>query len=67
MDRDYGAVTAEKVAELQTRHGLEADGHFGPQTRKVVKDTYGFDFEAACRTISETTVFMQPDGTTVLW
>src|SRR3989338_4569275 len=46
FDGDYGRVTAESVVRFQVTFGLEADGHFGPATRRAAKR---FDFQAACR------------------
>jgi peptidoglycan hydrolase-like protein with peptidoglycan-binding domain len=37
-DGDYGEQTAAGVRELQKHHGIEVDGHFGPDTRKALMD-----------------------------
>ena len=65
FDGEYGDVTANLVNAFQVEHGLEADGHFGPATRAVVKEEYGFDFEAAAKTIPGMTSFHQPGGSKI--
>lgn len=41
IDGEYGDVTAESVRRVQERHGLEQDGHFGPDTRKGFAEELG--------------------------
>ena len=69
FDGNYGPVTAAKVTRFQKLHGLEADGHFGPDTRQKVRSLsrFDFDFEAACRAVPGVTKFVQPDGSIVEW
>ncbi len=69
-DGVYGEVGVRWAKEFQGAHatlGLEPDGGIGPKTRGVMKDQYGFDFEAAARSTGGTTIFVQQDGTTKEW
>ena len=43
VDGDYGPETARGVRELQTQLGVEQDGHFGPETRRVFVEGGGLD------------------------
>lgn len=67
-DCHYGNMGAACAMEFQRAHGgLEPDGGWGPKTRAVAKEEYGFDFEEAARHSGGTTIFVQPDGTEVAW
>jgi hypothetical protein len=39
----------------------------GPETRRVLREILNFDFEDVARTAGGSTVFIQPDGTEVVW
>ncbi|MFA5173448.1 MAG: peptidoglycan-binding domain-containing protein [Candidatus Paceibacterota bacterium] len=62
FDGHYGEKTAEAVSKWQEKEGIEADGNFGPESRKRAKESYGFDFEAVCLNTPGVTFFLQPDG-----
>lgn len=43
IDGVYGERTAKAVADLQAEQGVDADGNFGPQTRKAFAKASGID------------------------
>jgi hypothetical protein len=61
LDGIYGDTTEKRLKEFQKKNNLEEDGTFGSETRKHVKDVYGFDFEEACQSMSGTETFIK-DG-----
>lgn len=67
LDQDYGGETTKAVNCLQVDQGVGADGNFGPETRKMVKSDFSFDFAAACESVPGTTIFVQPDGSEIEW
>ena len=63
----YDVITTEAVASFQKSCRLSTDGRLGPETRRALVDACDFNFEAACRVVPGTTVFVQPDGSEVAW
>lgn len=43
VDSIYGEETAKGVKAMQEEYQIEADGHFGPQTREVLLRNGGLD------------------------
>ncbi|MBI1974696.1 MAG: hypothetical protein HYS51_02550 [Candidatus Zambryskibacteria bacterium] len=66
-DGIYGDTGVHWMRNLQNLAELEVDGGCGPQTREYLKERYHFDFEAAARAMGGTNVFVQPDGTEIIW
>lgn len=63
----YSAATTLGVACFQKSCGLPRDGHLDTETRCALDELCGFNFEAACRVVPGTTVFVQPDGSEISW
>jgi|SRR3989344_168650 len=61
FDATFGNITKRNLKKLQEKLKVEADGCFGPNTRKAVKKAYGFNFDEICQTIPGTTTFVDMD------
>ncbi len=46
VDGEYGEQTMLAVMELQRTCDIEADGNFGPETRRAVHRRYDLDFDS---------------------
>lgn len=67
IDGDFGQVTVNLLLIFQEANSLPQTGNFDETTQEHAKYLCGFDFEAACRKIPGTTVFVQSDLTNTLW
>jgi hypothetical protein len=66
-DGVYRARSATLMKKFQELNDLESDGGCGPETRKWLKEAFGFDLELAARTSGGDTSFVQPDGEEQIW
>lgn len=57
FDDEFGKVTKRNLKKFQKAEGLEADGCFGPATRKVAREKYNFDFKTLCEKVNGKMVF----------
>lgn len=61
-----GTVGCYWLERLRNAHGVPDERDLGPKTITYLKSC-GFDFEVAVRSTGGMTVFVQPDGTEILW
>jgi hypothetical protein len=66
-DAKFGAVGSRCLALFQEYHGLTLYGGFGPKTRGAAFARYHFDFQAAVRATPGVTIFVQPDGSEIMF
>ena len=66
-DGYFGDQMRRGVIVWQDKHGLTADGGWGPQTRAKAKSEYRFDLSATRDQFEEPTTFVQADGSEWPW
>lgn len=67
VDDEYGEHALRCVGEFQDAHKIKADGVFGPKTRALAKDRYGFDFVARAKETYGITEFAAPGRPNLYW
>ena len=67
LDCDLGDVGVGHLKNFQKDYGLESDGGFGPETREFMLHEFEFNFEEALLATSGSTLFVQPDGSGLLF
>lgn len=66
-DDRYGEALTNFVKELQRLafehgHNLEVDGHFGPDTRRALKELYGIDVDRMLGQNTDVTAYLSYEG-----
>ena len=55
------------LQEFQADHDLQADGGFGPETRRYLTEAYALNFDVIAAGSRAATIFRQPDGSELMW
>ena len=66
-DSEFGEMARMAISKLQQLFGLQPTGDFDQILRNELKSRFGFDFEAACRTMEGDSRLTQSNGSIQIW